>query len=98
MIFLYNRINKLSLPVPDNMIDDYRPIIQSIIGDELMEYYNCLYNEEKMQLILELVNEFKWFKIDANYYNSDLKTLKENPKIIRVLKKETIDYCQNRFL
>lgn len=97
MMFYYNRINQLSLPSPNNMLDEYRPIIQSIIGDELMQYYNCLYTEEQMLLILKVVDEFKWFKYDADYYNRKLKTVKENPKIIRLLKEQTIDYCQRNF-
>lgn len=97
MIFTYTRINQLSLPSFNKTLDDYRPIIQSIIGDELIKYYNCLYPEEQMQLILKLTDEFKWYKQDIDYYNSKLKPIKENPKIIRLLKEETINCCQKNF-
>lgn len=97
MIFTYTRINKLSLPYSNKMLDDYRPIIQSIIGDELIKYYNCLYPEEQMQLILKITDEFKWCKQDVDYYNSMLKSIKENPKIVRLLKEETINCCRREF-
>ena len=97
MLFYYKRINELSLPFPNKMLDDYKPIIKNLIGDDLMEYYNRLYKEEQMQLILNLINEFKWFKFDTDYYNRKFKEVKENPKIIRTLKKETIDCCQRTF-
>lgn len=95
MIFYYDRINHLSLPFPNNMLEDYRPIIQSLIGDELMEYYNLLYKEEQMRLIVRVAKEFLWFKRDNDYYNWKFSTVKEDPKIIRTLKKEAMSWCQH---
>ena len=98
MTFYYNRVNYfLKLPYPDKMIEAYKPIIQNLLGDDLMEYYNKLYKTEQIELILSLVNEFKWFKYDENNYRYKLNAVKENPIIIRKLKKETIDYCQRYF-
>ena len=98
MIFYYRRVNHfLDLPYPDKMIETYQPIIEDILGKDLIEYYNKLYKVEKLELILSLINEYKWFKNDEDYYNYKLNTTKENPIIIRTLKKETIESCKKIF-
>ena len=98
MTFYYNRVNYfLKLPYPDKMIESYKPIIQNILGDDLIEYYDKLYKTEQIILILRLVDEFRWFKNDTDYYKRKNQNVKENPQIIRILKKEIIEYCQDRF-
>lgn len=95
MIFAYQRINHLPLPNSSEMLDNYKQIIQSLLGEELMIYYDKLFPVEKMRIILRVINEFKWFKIDEDYYNYKYKSVKENPKIIRLTKKETLSYCKS---
>lgn len=98
MIFYYHRVNRfLDLPYPDKMIESYQLIIQDILGKDLMEYYNKLYKSEQLELILRLVNEYKWFKNDKDSYEYKLSTTKENSIMIRALKKETIEYCKEHF-
>lgn len=94
MIFAYSRINRLELPYPNVMIEEYESIIQDLLGEELVPYYEKLFAQEKIELILELVTEFRLFKNDEDYYNYKLHTTKENSKMIRLLKKETIHSCQ----
>ena len=96
MIFFYDKITRWTLPFANNMLEEYRPIIQGYIGDELMMYYNHLYPDEQMQLIIRVVKEFKWFENDCNYYDFMFKSVKNDPKIIRTLKKEAISCCQQR--
>lgn len=97
MIFAYSRINRLKLPYPEPMLNEYKSIIQNLLGEELMIYYDKLFTKEKMELILELVTEFRLFNHDEDYYNYKLNTTKENPQIIRLLKRETINRCQETF-
>lgn len=98
MIFYYRRVNRfLDLPYPDKMIETYQPIIEDILGKDLMEYYNKLYKAEQLELILSLANEYKWLKNDKDSYEYKLNTTKENPIIIRTLKKETIECCKKLF-
>lgn len=79
------------------MIKSYQTIIQDILGKDLMEYYNKLYKAEQLKLVLSLINEYKWFKNDKVIMNIKLNTTKENPIIIRTLKKETIESCKKLF-
>ena len=93
----YDRLSEFSLPCSYNMLLDYRPIIQNIIGDDLIEYYDHLYSEEKIELIISVVTFFKKFEYDNDYYNEMILETKKDPKIIRNLKKEAISSCHYSF-
>lgn len=95
LIFAYQRINHLELPNPETMLEEYKPIILSIIGKELMPYYNKLYKEEQLRLILNIVEDYRWFKIDEDYYNRKVNRLKDRPKVIRLTKQETLKCCKD---
>ena len=93
MLLYYDRLSYFSLPNSDNTRQEYRLIFQNLLGDELIEYYDALHSEEQMQLIIDVVDYFKWFKYDNNYYNGVISEMRKDSKFIRRLKKETIYSC-----
>ena len=44
------------IPNPNELINEYNPIILNIIGQELFEYYQKLHNREKISIITEIAN------------------------------------------
>ena len=93
MIFCYDRLHYFNLPFNSNMLKQYKSIIQSMIGDDLMLYYDNLYPEEQISLIIEVVSKAK--KLNTEEYVRRMKAeMANNPKYIRNLKKEAIYYCQ----
>lgn len=92
----YKRLYYFSLPVPENTLQEYKGIIKDLIGDDLIEYYDCLYSEEKMRLIINLIHNFKMFEYDEDYYHRMNSEMKKDPKIIRKLKRKATDYCYSK--
>lgn len=93
MTFSYDRLNYFKLPCNSNILKHYKSIIQSMIGDDLMLYYDNLYPEEQIRLIIEVVNKAK--KLNTEEFVSRMKAEMANkPKYIRNLKKEAKYYCQ----
>lgn len=95
MNLYYDRLDCFNLPISKNILREYRPIIQELIGDEFIEYYDCLHSKEQMKLIINVIDCFNWFKLDNNYYNRILLEMREDPKFIRKLKKEAIYSCSH---
>lgn len=50
-----------------------------------------------MTIIAGITDDFKWFKQNKDYYNYKFKTVKENPKLIRLVKQQTLTACQSEF-
>lgn len=95
MLFAYQRINHLALPNQTSMIEAYKPIMLSILGEDLMSYYNKLYPSEQMNLIVRILDDYRWLKEDEEYYNIKVRNLKEKPKEIRLLKHQTLSACES---
>lgn len=94
-IYAYQRIRYLELPNQTHMLELYRPIIKEILGEDLMTYYDKLYPTEQMRYILDIIEDYRWSKIDEEYYNLKLKALSETPKVLRNLKQQTISACRS---
>lgn len=94
-ICAYQRIRYLELPNYNQMLELYRPILNNILGDDLMTYYDKLYPTEQMRYILDIIEDYRWYKIDEDYYNLKLQALKETPKVLRHLKQQTIEICKS---
>lgn len=92
----YKKICYFSLPVPENTLQGYQEIIKDIIGDDLIEYYGCLYSEEKVKLIINLIDNFKMFEYNEDYYLQINFEMKKDPKIIRKLKRKATDCCYSK--
>ena len=94
MLYAYQRINHLALPNETSMIEAYKPIMLNILGEDLMPYYNKLYPSEQMNLIVRILDNYRWLKEDEEYYNTKVQRLKEKPKEIRLLKHQTLSACE----
>lgn len=79
------------------MIEAYKPIIENLLVEEVKHYYNKLFSIEQMSIIDGITDDFKWFKQDEDYYKYKFKTVKENPKLIRLVKQQTLTTCQSEF-
>ena len=95
MLYAYQRINHLALPNQTSMIEAYKPIMLNILGEVLMTYYNKLYPSEQMNLIVRILDDYRWLKEDEEYYNIKAQRLKEKPKEIRLLKHQTLSACES---
>lgn len=95
MLYAYQRINHLALPNQTSMIEAYKPIMLNILGEDLMPYYNKLYPSEQMNLIVRILDNYRWLKEDEEYYNTKVQRLKEKPKEIRLLKHQTLSACES---
>lgn len=95
MLYAYQRINHLALPNQTSMIEAYKPIMLNILGEDLMPYYNKLYPSEQMNLIVRILDDYRWLKEDEEYYNIKVQRLKEKPKEIRLLKHQTLSACES---
>ena len=60
-----------------------------------MPYYNKLYPSEQMNLIVRILDNYRWLKEDEEYYNTKVQRLKEKPKEIRLLKHQTLSACES---
>lgn len=92
----YKKLYYFSLPVPENTLQEYKGIIKDLMGDDLINYYDCLYSEEKMRLIINLIDNFKMFEYDEYYYLQMNSEIKKDPKIIRKLKRKATDRCYSK--
>ena len=95
MIYAYQRINRLALPNQTPMLEAYKPIMLNILGEDLMAYYDKLYPTEQMDLIVRILDDYRWLKEDEEYYNLKLKKLSETPKVLRKLKQQAIMECRS---
>ena len=95
MLYAYQRINHLALPNQTSMLEAYKPIMLNILGEDLMSYYNKLYPSEQMNLIVRILDNYRWLKEDEEYYNTKVQRLKEKPKEIRLLKHQTLSACES---
>ena len=95
MLYAYQRINHLALPNQTSMIEAYKPIMLNILGEDLMSYYNKLYPSEQMNLIVRILDNYRWLKEDEEYYNIKVRNLKEKPNKIRLLKHQTLSACES---
>ena len=48
-----------------------------------------------MDLIVRILDDYRWLKEDEEYYNLKLKKLSETPKVLRKLKQEAIMECRS---
>jgi len=84
MILYYDDLNFSTLPAPKNILKEYRPIIQNMIGDKHIECYDYLFPEEQIRLIMEVVDYFEMFKYDNEYYNKMIMEVRDDSKVRKI--------------
>lgn len=89
MLEKYNRLRNyvFSLAGYKKMNEEYRPLITSIIGEDMMQYYDQLFPKEQFNLIRKTVDDTAYILEENEYYTSLLVESKNNPTLIRQLKK-----------
>lgn len=84
MILYYDDLNFSALPAPQNILKEYRPIIQNMIGDKHIGYYDYLFPEEQIRLIMEVIDYFEMFKYDNEYYNKMIMEVRDDSKVRKI--------------
>ncbi len=96
---LYDRIRyfaffrSIRVPIENSLLDQYRPIIESLIGIDMMTYYDSLYPKEQLSLIDNIVRMCHSLS-DKEYLARKKEEMNGDPEYIRKLKKEAKSTCQ----